>query len=405
MSILYIDCRMGMSAAKLLGALVDILERPELFIRRFNELGFKDLSIDRENEAENGITGSRILFKRENDNPNYNEYGEEAIKGKKEAHESVKFRTLQEVAAIIDDLPLSGKVRKRAISIYDNIAAAVAEAKNENADEVFLRRTGSKNIIAAIVGICMILEETEYEKIVVSSIAVGKGYAHTSRGKLPIPVPALQNLLEGMPYIPGTEERELCTYDGAAVLKNIADEFGELPEMTILRKGAGFGSSHMSSGVNCVRVYVGTPIVTAANAAVTELEAVLYGEGTGSLTLLGERLNGIGVKEAYTYPITSLGGKTGCVLKCICENDIADSAAGEILRNTSAEEVLRSTLAAYETEKSIRTVKTSLGEIAVEKTVGFGINEVKPIAEEVLESARENDLSYEEAYSIILKEI
>lgn len=403
MSTLYIDCRMGVSGTKLLGAFIDILEKPEQFIRRFNELGFKGMSIDRMAEAQNGITGSRIYFKRENDDPNYNEYGDE-VTGKKISHRN-PYRTLSEVIAVIDDLPLSGKVRKHAISIYENIAAASAKVKQKNVNEIHLRRTGSRDIIAAVVGVCMIIDELKYDNIIVSAVATGKGYANTSRGKLPVPIPVTQILLEGMQYISGNEETEMCTLEGVAILKSIADEFADMPELTILRSGAGFGGESYKSGVNCVRIYEGTPVISAANAALTELQAVLYNDSANALLLAAERLGSLGVKEAYTYPITSLYGERGYILKCLCANDIADAAAGEILRNTSATEVQRMTIASYEPLKSVSMINTSIGDVSVLKTTGFGINEMKPVAQDILKLAKENNMSYAEAYDIIIKEI
>lgn len=406
MDTLYIDCRMGVSGTKLLGAFVDILDKPEQFIRRFNELGFRGMSIDRQAEAENGITGSRAFFKRENDNPDYNEYGSEVVKSRRGEHYGgQRSRTLSEIEAIIDELPLSGKIRKRAMSIYENIAAAQAKVKQKNMDEVHLRRTGTRDVIASVVGVCMIVDELDYDKIVVSTVATGKGYAATSRGLLPIPIPVLQILLGDMPYISGSEEGEICTLEGAALLQNIADEFAEMPEMTILRSGAGFGGASYKSGINCVRIYEGTPVVTAANAAFTELKAVLYNDSANALSLTAERIESLGVKEAYTYPITSLHGERGYVLKCLCANEIADSVAGEILKNTSATEVQRVTIASYEPQKSISIMKTSIGEVSVLKTTGFGINDKKPVADDVLKIAKENNMSYSEAYDIIIKEI
>ncbi|MGM9937951.1 MAG: hypothetical protein ACI38A_11460, partial [Candidatus Ornithomonoglobus sp.] len=80
-------------------------------------------------------------------------------------------------------------------------------------------------------------------------------------------------------------------------------------------------------------------------------------------------------------------------------------AAGEILRNTSAQSVRRISAAAYETEQTVTTVSTSIGEISMIKTSGFGVSDVKPVAADVADAAREHGITYAEALEIINKEV
>ncbi len=405
MNTLYIDCRMGVSGVKLLGALVDILDRPEQFLRRFNELGFSGMTIGREAEALNGVTGSRVFFRRENDDPDYNEYDDELRgKGKEHRHSGGGLRRLGDIKDIIDDLPLSGRVRKNAITVYETIAAEQAKVRQKPADEVHFRRTGSRDIIASVVGICMILDELECEKIIISTVATGKGYANTSRGLLPIPIPVVEHLLEGIPCLPGAEEGEMCTVEGAALVRTFADEFADMPEMTVLRSGAGFGKN-LGKSANCVKAYLGVPVITAANSAITGLEAVLYTDSSNSLVILAEQLEALGIRDVYTYPIASLRGRRGYILKCVCANSIADKAAGEILKHTSATQVMRSSVAVYEPQITEVSLKTSIGDVLIQKTTGFGLNSKKPVPEDVLRIAKENNMSYKEAYDIIIKEL
>ncbi|MGM9935961.1 MAG: nickel insertion protein, partial [Candidatus Ornithomonoglobus sp.] len=224
------------------------------------------------------------------------------------------------------------------------------------------------------------------------------------RGRLPIPIPPLQLLLDGIPFSNGSEEGEICTLEGAAILKYFADSFEDMPEITVKRSGNGLGQREFKSGVNCVRVYLGKVVKSAANKAVAVLESVLYNDNAQSLLLASERLAETGVTEAYTMPIASLTGGNGFVLKCVCPADEADMVAGEILRNTSAQSVRRISAAAYETEQTIITVSTSIGEIGMIKISGFGVSDVRPVAVDVANAARKHGITYAEALEIINKE-
>lgn len=407
MDTLYIDSRMGVSGERLFAALVDMLDVPEAFIRRFNELGMDGIRAERLTDARKGIAGSVIEFRRYNESVNMYE---DEMDGEEEHHRSRRHhsrvhRKLGDVKAIIDDLPLTGKVRKQASAIYDSIAQAAAKAYGKDPETLSLHRTGRRDVIASVIGVCMLLEELEYDHILASPVAVGTGYAETSRGRLPIPIPPLQLLLDGIPFSNGSEEGEICTLEGAAILRYFADSFGDMPEITVKRSGNGLGIREFKSGVNCVRIYLGKIVQSAANKAVAVLEAVLYNDNAQSLILASERLEDMGVTEAYTMPIASLKGGRGFVLKCVCPAESADKAAGEILRNTSAKSVRRISAAAYETEQTITSVSTSIGEISMIKTSGFGVSDVRPLAADVANAARGHGITYAEAIEIINKEV
>lgn len=430
MNTLFIDNRMGISGAKLLGALIDTMEAPETFIRRFNDMGFKGVKLERNAEALKGISGSKVEFIRsstharedfyEDDGDDEDEEQEEENRGRRglfsrrkqdeqeignNRHSSQRYRRLDDVKAIIDDLPISGKIRKRAINIYERIAKASAVANKLDINELKLHRTGSRDVIAAVVAVCMIMDEMEFESIIASPIATGTGYAYTYRGRVPIPIPALQNILEKTPYSSGTEEGEICTLEGAAILREYADKFSDMPELVVIKSGAGFGERDFKSGVNCTRVFIGQVVATAANASVTVLEASLFDDNAETLRLTGEKLTDCGVTEAFTMPISMMTRGTGLLLKCVCPNECADAAAGEILKYTSAKSVRRTAIAAYNTESSIDKVSTSVGDIRVLKTTGFGVEKTKPLPEDITRVAKDRNISISQAYEIVIKEI
>ena len=56
MDTLYIDCRMGVTGNKLLGALMDIMENPDLFVYNFNKI-----VIDLPEKLKRFIVKARVL--------------------------------------------------------------------------------------------------------------------------------------------------------------------------------------------------------------------------------------------------------------------------------------------------------------------------------------------------------
>ncbi len=350
MDTLYIDCRMGVTGNKLLGALMDIMENPDLFVYNFNRIGLDGISMHRIPEAMNGVVGSQIEFQRCAANefdPYADEIDADEIDADAPKRIHRKSRRLYEIEKIIHALRIDESIKERAIKVYNRIADATAKANNRDKDTIKMRRTGSRDIIASVVGVCMAIAELKPEKVIASTIAVGNGYTYTQRGRMPIPTPEVQMLLDGVPFNAGTERGELCTLEGAALIAEIADEFGNIPEMTILKSGAGFGMRTFKSGINCVRTYMGKSLYTAANEAYIELSAEIYGIEKNALSELGKELEKIDIVSAHTVSICDMYGNAGLLIKVTAKSENADAVATHIMEKTGVKRVIRSLINAY----------------------------------------------------------
>ncbi len=348
MDTLYIDCRMGVTGTKLLGALMDIMENPDLFVYNFNKIGMDGISIQRMPDAMNGITGSQIEFQRRASNE-FDPYADEIDANEAEEYKQPRrrSRTLYDIEDIISELRIDASVKERAVKVYNRIADAAAKTNNRDKETMKMRRTGSRDVIASIVGVCMAVDELKPGKVIASTIAVGDGYMNTPRGRMPVPTPEVQMLLEGVPFNAGTEHGELCTLDGAALIAEISDEFGNIPEMTISKSGAGFGRRTFKSGINCVRAYMGKSLYTAANEAYIELSAEIYGIDKDAISALGKELEEIGIVSAHTVAISDMSGNDGCLVRVTVNSDNADAVATHIMEKTGAKRVIRSLVNAY----------------------------------------------------------
>ena len=347
MNILYIDTRMGATSTKLLGALIDVMEKPDQFIYILNQIGIKGISVHRLDDALNGITGTRLEVRHvsatETD-PYADEIDDD---GKKHEHISHTHRTLADVIKIINSLSVDEDVKEQAIRVYENIADAISVSNGLDKRSMKLGGTGSRDIIVSIVGVCMAVKELNPEKIIVSTVSDGDGYTHTPRGRMPVPTPELQALLGDAPYTSGTERGELCTLCGAALISELADEYNNMPEMAIKKSGAGFGRRTFKSGVNCIRVYMGKALYTIANAEYVELTAQVYDKDKEAIIALSAKLGEMGIVSAHMLPIYDINGNDGFIIKVLVEDDKADDVATYILENANADRVMRALMKAY----------------------------------------------------------
>ena len=94
----------------------------------------------------------------------------------------------------------------------------------------------------------------------VSPVAVGSGHVRGAHGTLPVPPPAVAELLRGVPSYagpPGAPAMELCTPTGAAILTTVATSWGPQPAMTTTAIGIGAGGRDPEGHANVLRILVG----------------------------------------------------------------------------------------------------------------------------------------------------
>ena len=141
------------------------------------------------------------------------------------------------------------------------------------------------------------------------------GMVKTEHGLLPIPAPAVMELLRGAPMYSRNVSIELVTPTGAAILAALVEGFGELPNMRVEQVGYGAGSAHLDFP-NVVRVVVGeaerdtvspadetppgTELVLETN--VDDLNPELY-------SYVLERLFAAGAQDAWLTPIVMKKGR------------------------------------------------------------------------------------------------
>ena len=75
-------------------------------------------------------------------------------------------------------------------------------------------------------------------------------------GILPLPAPATVELLKGIPVYTVDRNQETVTPTGAAIMRTLANQFGEMPPMKITE--IGYGSGKIKSDYpNVLRVFLG----------------------------------------------------------------------------------------------------------------------------------------------------
>jgi len=179
-------------------------------------------------------------------------------------------RTWADIERLLTAAPLDDDVRRRARATFGALAAAEAAVHGIPAAEVHFHEVGALDALADVVGVCAGLSALGLRRLVVSPIALGGGEVRAAHGLLPVPGPAVLELLRagGLTGYGGGAAMELCTPTGAALVVANADEQGELPPMTITGVGVGAGGRDRPDRPNVVRLVLGTAAPEPARAAI-----------------------------------------------------------------------------------------------------------------------------------------
>lgn len=148
-------------------------------------------------------------------------------------------RSYKEVKAIIENSMMTDKVRETTYAIYDVIAKAEAKVHGSDMENVHFHEVGRDGAIRNIVGIAGAFNSMFITEVYCSEIHDGSGTIQCSHGEIPVPVPAVQAMMEECDYKFVTDEdvkTEMVTPSGLAVIMGIGAKYtAEMPEGVLLQ--------------------------------------------------------------------------------------------------------------------------------------------------------------------------
>jgi len=247
-------------------------------------------------------------------------------------------RTYSHIVGLITEARLPDRARQRALATFARLADAEGKLHRRPTAQVHFHEVGSTDAVIDIVGTCVALELLGVDEVRSSPVAQGTGMVHTSHGTLPVPAPAVVELLRGAPTYGTSIAAELCTPTGAALLSALAAGWGPMPAMEISASGYGAGSRELDGLPNAVQVVIGT----AANQSsadpghgqpVVILEANVDDVTGEILGATVAALMAAGAFDAWVTPVTGKKGRPAHVVSVL-----ADPADVSHLRQVLADE-------------------------------------------------------------------
>jgi pyridinium-3,5-bisthiocarboxylic acid mononucleotide nickel chelatase len=294
-----------------------------------------------------------------------------------EVPDSTTHRTWRDVATLLAEAALDDGVRARASASFERLARAEARVHGTDPADVHFHEVGALDAIADVVGVCAGLQHLALDRLVVSPVAVGSGRVTGAHGEMPVPPPAVAELLRGVESYAGPGRSELCTPTGAALLTANATGYGAQPAMSVQTVGVGAGGRDPRTHANVLRLFVGEPSDAPEPAPHGTRAPLLLETNVDDLdprlwpNVLATLLEA-GASDAWLTPILMKKGRPAHTLAALVAQDRADAVRTAIFRNTSTIGLRETPLAKTALDRRMRTVQVDGHDVRVKLAVHNG---------------------------------
>ena len=270
------------------------------------------------------------------------------------------------------------------------IAAAESSVHGCAVENVHFHEVGSTDAMADVLNVCMLMHLLAPEKVYASSINVGGGTVKCAHGVLPVPAPATELILRGIPTYSGEIKSELCTPTGAALLRYFVDEFGDAPTMTVSMAGYGTGKKDFEV-LNAVRVLLGE--TERQHDEVLELSCNIDDMTGEELGFAMERLFETGALDVWFTAIGMKKCRPGTMLSCLCRREQRDDMLRCIFKNTTTLGVREHVCARHVLSRAAAQQDSGIGTVGIKRASGWGVSRQKAEYDDLVKIAKETGMS------------
>ena len=379
MKTLYLDCGMGAAGDMLSAALLELHDSPETVLDTLN-LAFTGkavLSVKKNEKC--GISGSHMTVTIDGQ-----------VEGEEHGHHHHNHTSITEVREFISGLHLPVDVIRNALAVYDLIAAAEAHVHGHPMENIHFHEVGSLDAMADVVSVCYLIHELKPEKILASPIHVGSGTVRCAHGILPVPAPATEVLLTGIPIYSADIQGELCTPTGAALLRHFVTDFSNMPPMRVTKIGYGTGFKDFPRA-NVIRALLGE--TEDEHEQVIELACNIDDMTAEELAFAQERLFAAGALDVYFTNIGMKKSRPGTMLTCMCRAEQREEMLACMFRHTTSLGIREYTCNRYTLSRDFITRETPYGPVQIKRSSGYGTVREKPEYEDLKKIAEKQNLS------------
>lgn len=414
--IAYFDCPTGIAGNMCLGAILAAgMPRSDL-LAQLNSLGLED-------EYEFTVTQVRRQ-----------EQAATAVTVKLNGTHG--HRHLPEIETLIKQANLPNRVVDWSLAIFRKLAEAEAAVHGIPPEQVHFHEVGATDALVDVVGTCLGLDWLGIDQITCSPLPVGGGTVKAAHGQLPVPAPAVLELLKQAqaPIYSNGINKELVTPTGAAIATTLSQYFGPPPAMTLHQIGLGAGS-HDLPIPNILRLWIGTAqpssithshshknhrhkqhldhqhsgiqhsshghsetrSVPGYGESVVELQTQLDDLTPQAIGYLYEGLLRAGALDVFTQAVGMKKNRPGILLTVICKESMVDACQSLLFAETTTLGIRKTTQQRQALYRNWQSVMTTYGPVQIKAglaTPNGPVINLQPEYETCAELARNHGIGW-----------
>lgn len=421
---LYLECYAGISGDMTVAALLDLGADQDVLNETLNSLSISgqfQTKISRVSKSGLDACDFDVVLERENhdhdmhylhghdhhhEHTHDHDHHHEHTHGHGHDHHH-EHRGLIEIQGIIRCSRMTERAKELAEKIFDILANAEAKAHGKPKTEVHFHEVGAVDSIVDIAAVAICLDNLGIEDVIIPTLYEGSGTVRCQHGVLPIPVPAVANIVnaENLTLRITETEGEFVTPTGAAIAAAIRTE-EKLPEnFRILKTGIGAGKRNYERP-SILRAML---IEELANQDVEKDEIIKLESNIDDCTgeALGytmEKLMEAGARDVHYFPVFMKKNRPGYQLNVICKENQISQLQKIIFEETTSIGIRIQRMERSVLPRRIETRDTSMGEVQI-KICSLPTGErIYPEHDSIARICKESGKSWQEVYRKIIEE-
>ena len=339
-----------------------------------------------------------------------------------------EHRGIKEITYIIEHSAMTENAKKIALRIFEILAEAESKAHNVPVDQVHFHEVGAVDSIVDIVSVAVCLDDLDVTEVIVPVLCEGRGTVRCQHGILPIPVPAVANIVSANHlHLKMTEvEGELVTPTGAAIVAAVKTK-DKLPETFEIQKiGIGAGKrQYECPGILRAMIISQSAEIDEEKAQTEEFKHAEIGNNPKAenqetkdtiikmetniddcsgevLGFVMERLMKAGARDVHYVPVFMKKNRPAWVLNVICKEEDMEMLQNIIFEETTTIGIRYSRMERTILPRETRTLPTPWGEVLAKVCTLNGKEQLYPEYESVAQLSREKEIPFAEIYRYIV---
>ncbi len=293
--------------------------------------------------------------------------------------EEKKEWKLADFLSLLNNSKLSSGLKERACSVFNRLGKVEAKVHGKTPDSLHFHELGGWDTIFDIVGSVAALDFFSPSEIFVGPLNLGGGMVESQHGRLPVPAPAVVELMKGFPVYSSSFETELLTPTGAAILTTFGKPTPHFPRMIVEQVGHGAGEKKLDFP-NILRVFQGELLVVSSPESILKLETNVDDMNPQFWDHVFDRLYERGAHEVFLTQVLMKKNRLAYLLTVLAPVDQEATLMEIIFQETTTLGIRREIVTRNILPRKFIQVKTPYGEVPCK--VGYQNGKVFNVAPE-----------------------